>query len=190
MSSLSSSLSFFLAWFGAPAQVGAVMPSSAALADAITAEITPASAPVIELGPGTGAVTRALLRRGVPEERLALVELTGRFARRLEAHFPSARVLNMDATKLAGVEVFAGQRAGAVVSGLPLVLMPLWDVMGVLKGAFHHLAPGGCFYQFTYRLGPPIPPAVLARLGLRAERIGGTLANVPPASVYRITRRR
>lgn len=185
-----SSLSFFLAWFAAPAQVGAVMPSSAALADALTAEVSPASAPVIELGPGTGAVTQALLRRGVPEDRLALVELTAKFARRLEARFPAAHVLNMDATRLRDVELFAGQPAGAVVSGLPLVLMPLWDVMAVLKSAFHHLGPGGCFYQFTYRLGPPVPAAVLARLDLSAQRIGGTLANVPPASVYRIARRR
>lgn len=183
-----SSLSFFLAWFAAPAQVGAVIPSSAALADAITAEITPASAPVIELGPGTGVVTRALLRRGVPEDRLALVELTEKFSRRLEARFPAASVLNMDARRLREVELFAGQPAGAVVSGLPLVLMPLWDVMAVLKSAFHHLAPDGGFYQFTYRLGSPVPTSILARLGLRAERIGGTLVNVPPASVYRITR--
>lgn len=185
-----SSLSFFLAWFAAPAQVGAVMPSSAALADALTAEISPASAPVIELGPGTGAVTQALLRRGVPEDRLALVELTAKFARRLEARFPAAHVLNMDATRLRDVELFAGQPAGAVVSGLPLVLMPLWDVMAVLKSAFHHLAPDGGFYQFTYRFGPPIPRSILARLELDAVRIGGTFANVPPASVYRITRRR
>jgi len=62
--------------------------------------------------------------------------------------------------------------------------------MAVLKSAFHHLAPDGSFYQFTYRFGPPVPRSILARLDLRAERIGGTFANVPPASVYRITRRR
>ena len=78
-----TALSFFLAWLANPLRVGAVSPSSRALADAITAEITPACAPVIELGPGTGVFTRSLIARGIPEERLALIEYSRDFARRL-----------------------------------------------------------------------------------------------------------
>ena len=96
----------------------------------------------------------------------------------------------MDARHLGDFDLFAGKRAGAVVSSLPLVLMPLRSVIAVLKGAFQHLAPGGRFYQYTYRPGPPVAMPVLARLNLRAERIGRTFANLPPATVYRIERQR
>src|SRR4249920_2764998 len=98
-----TTLSFFLAWLSDPLRVGAVSPSGPALADAITREITPACAPVIELGPGTGVFTHSLIRRGIPEERLALIEREHVFARMLERTFPRARVLQMDAARLAEV---------------------------------------------------------------------------------------
>jgi len=171
-------------------RVGAVSPSSPALADAITAEITPACAPVIELGPGTGVFTQSLIRRGIPEDQLALIERGGAFARRLRINFPRAHVLHMDAARLAEVELFDGERAGAVVSGLPLLLMPPRKVTALLAAAFEQLRPDAAFYQFTYGLEPPVPRRTLDRLGLEVVRAGGTLANVPPATVYRIRRRR
>jgi phospholipid N-methyltransferase len=183
-------LSFFLAWLSDPLRVGAVSPSSPALADAITREITPACAPVIELGPGTGVFTRSLIRRGIPEDRLALIERSGAFARALERTFPRAHVLQMDAAGLAGADLFGGERAGAVVSGLPLLLMPPSKVRALLEAAFECLRAGSAFYQFTYGLEPPVPRRTLDRLGLEIARSGGTLANVPPATVYRIRRRR
>ncbi|MET0732857.1 MAG: phospholipid methyltransferase [Casimicrobiaceae bacterium] len=184
-----TTLSFFLAWLADPLRVGAVSPSSPALADAITAEITPDCAPVIELGPGTGVFTRSLIQRGIPEERLALIERGGRFARKLERSFPRARVLQMDAARLAEVDPFDGERAGAVVSGLPLLLIRPGDVLRLLEGAFERLRPDAAFYQFTYGLDPPVPSRILDRLGLEVARLGGTFANVPPAAVYRIRRR-
>jgi phospholipid N-methyltransferase len=184
-----NSLSFFLHWLSDPRQVGAVAPSSPALAGAVTAEIAPESAPVIELGPGSGAVTRALLERGIPQHRLALVERSPRFAAVLKRYFPEARVLCADAAVLASIDVFDGERAGAVVSGLPLRLMPPSKVGAILANAFWRLRPGAAFYQFTYGSRSPVPRAVLDRLGLTATLIGGTFANIPPASVYRIQRR-
>jgi hypothetical protein len=82
-----------------------------------------------------------------------------------------------------------GERAGAVVSGIPLLLMPAKSVIALLEGAFERLRPDGAFYQFTYGRDAPIARPVLDRLGLKAMRIGGTLANFPPAAVYRILRR-
>ena len=164
-------------------------PSSPALADAITREITPACAPVIELGPGTGVFTRSLIERGIPEERLALIERGHIFARELEQSFPRARVMQMDAARLADVDPFSGERAGAVVSGLPLLLMHPRDVLALLEGAFARLRPEAAFFQFTYGLEPPVSRRILERLGLEITRSGGTFANVPPASVYRIRRR-
>jgi phospholipid N-methyltransferase len=180
---------FFCSWVAAPVRVGAVMPSSSVLADAITAEISPATAPVIELGPGTGVFTQALLARGVLEESLALVEYGSDFARLLQLRFPRARTLWMDAARLKDVELFGGARAGAVVSGLPLLSMSPKKVIAILEGSFGHLRPEGAFYQFTYGPRCPVPRALLDRLGLKATRLGWTLANVPPAAVYRIRRR-
>jgi phospholipid N-methyltransferase len=184
-----NSLSFFLHWLSDPIQVGAVAPSSPALAAAMTAEIAPESAPVIELGPGSGAVTRALLHRGIPQHRLALIEQSPRFASALEERFPHARVLCVDAAILASIDVFDGERAGAVVSGLPLLLMSPKKVGAILANAFWRLRPGGAFYQFTYGSRSPVPRPILERLGLTATLIGRTLANIPPAAVYRIQRR-
>ena len=181
--------SFFLAWLANPLRVGALAPSSPALADAITADITPASAPVIELGPGSGVFTRSLIARGIAANQLALIEQDALFADRLRQLFPGALVLEMDAERLSDVDMFDGERAGTVVSGLPLLLMPPKKVIAILEGAFEHLRPGGVFYQFTYGLRSPVSRAILDRIGLVATRVGATVANVPPAQVYRIGRR-
>src|ERR1700687_296134 len=185
-----NSISFFLQWLSDPLQIGAIAPSSPALATAITAEITPESAPVIELGPGNGAFTRALIDRGVPLRQLALIEQSPRFANALEERFPDARVLCVDAADLGSIDVFPGEKAGAVVSGLPLLLMSPGKVGAILASAFKCLRPGGAFYQFTYGSRSPVPRPILERFGLTAKRIGRTLANIPPAAVYRIQPRR
>lgn len=184
-----SALSFFLAWLANPCRVGAIIPSSTALAHAITADLSPASAPVIELGPGTGVFTRSIIARGVPEHRLALIEYAADFVEKLKRDFPHASVHRMDATRLGHIELFDGEPAGAVVSGIPLLLMPAKSVIALMEGAFERLRPDGAFYQFTYGRDAPIARLVLDRLGLKATRIGGTLANLPPAAVYCIRRR-
>lgn len=182
-------LSFIRAWRSHPGRVGAVLPSGALLADVITSEITPASGPVIELGAGTGVFTRALLARGVREDDLLLVEAGPDFAALLAARFPAARVLRMDAARLGQDHLYAGAPVGAVVSGLPLLNMSPKQVVAILQGAFGYLRPDGAFFQFTYGLRCPVSNRLLDRLGLKATRIGGAFFNVPPASVYRITRR-
>ena len=181
-----NSLSFFFHWLSDPGQVGAVAPSSAALASLITSEIKPESAPILELGPGSGAITRMLIDRGIPEDRIALIEESPRFSLALRKKFPAATVLCADAANLGSVQVLSGEKAGAVVSGLPLLLMTPEQVAGVLRGAFHRLRPGGAFYQFTYGSRSPVPANILELTRLQVTRLGATLANIPPATVYRI----
>ncbi|MCX8279293.1 phospholipid methyltransferase [Phyllobacterium sp. 0TCS1.6C] len=180
---------FFRAWLKNPMRVAAIAPSSSTLAKLITSEISHDTGPVIELGPGTGAFTRALIARGVRQEDLALVEFGSEFAAALELHYPRARMLQMDAARLRTIDIFGGRQAGAVVSGLPLLSMPPRKVMAILTGAFRKMTPDGAFYQFTYGPRCPVPRRLLDHLGLEAVRIGGTLANLPPAAVYRIKRR-
>lgn len=182
-------LSFFLAWITAPRRVGAVAPSSAALGELITREISPESAPVLELGPGTGVFTYQLLKRGLHQEDLTLIEYGVDFIGLLQMRFPGARVLWMDAARINTTDICTDVRFGAVISGLPLLNMPPRKVIAILTGAFASLRPGGAFYQFTYGPTCPVPRPILDRLGLRARRVDRLLRNVPPAAVYRLTRR-
>jgi phospholipid N-methyltransferase len=189
MKKLRDTCVFFGAWVRDPLRVGAVAPSSCGLAELITSEITPASVPILEFGPGTGVFTRALLARGIPEDELILVECDPAFAHILQVQFPTARVLSMDAARLGAARILDSEDVGAVVSGLPLVSMTGKKRMAILDGAFRYLRPGTGFYQFTYGPRCPVSRHILDRLGLKAKRLGTVLGNAPPASVYRIRRR-
>jgi phospholipid N-methyltransferase len=173
-------------WLKAPLRVGAIAPSGARLADLITRELLPADAPVIELGAGTGAFTRAILARGIPESQLALVERSAAFARHLRRSFPKARVLEADAGRIDRIAPFGPNGAGAIVCGLPFRSMPKRAVYRIMRSAFRTIRPGGSFYLFTYGHSCPIAPEILARLGLRATLVARTVANLPPARVYRV----
>jgi phospholipid N-methyltransferase len=172
-----------------PRRVGAIAPSGAALADLITREITEKTGPILELGPGTGAFTYKLLKRGVRPQDLTLIEYGSDFMKLLQMRFPGARVLWMDAARLAAERLYDGAPVGAVVSGLPLLNMSTRKVVSILGGAFSYVRPGGAFYQFTYGMSCPIPRPVLDRLGLRATLVDRAFLNVPPAAVYKLTRR-
>ena len=179
----------FRAWLSAPLRVASVTPSGRALSSLITTEISAETGTVIELGPGTGVFTEALLHRGVSEENLVLVEYGPEFANQLSDRFPAARTVQMDAARLRKLPLHAKAPVGAVVSGLPVLSMPLRRVHAILDGAFSHLRHGGAFYQFTYGPRCPVARPLLERLGLKATYVGRTFANIPPAAVYRITRR-
>lgn len=181
---------FFRSWISNPLRVASVTPSGESLARLITQEIAPLDGPVIELGPGTGVFTRALLARGVAESDLTLIEYGPEFMAGLQRRFPQARALQMDAAKLAHADLFDGEPVGAVISGLPLLSMSPRKVTAILAGAFSYMRPGAAFYQFTYGPRCPVPRPILDRLGLKAVHIGHTVRNLPPAAVYRISRRK
>lgn len=181
-------LRFARSWAADPLRVAAIAPSSRSLARLITRDIAPISGPILELGPGTGVFTAALIARGFDEADLTLVELGSAFAGLLRTRFPRARVIEADAARLDPAALFPITKAGATVSGLGLLSMRPRAVIAILKSAFACMNPDGAFFQFTYGPTCPVPPAILARLGLKAARTGGTWANLPPASVYRIER--
>lgn len=187
-STRSDFMHFFRSWMSNPMQVSAIAPSSVRLARLMTREIEALDEPILELGPGTGVFTRALLARGVRESDLTLIEFGAEFVDVLAQRFPQARIVQMDAGRIAGSGLFEHKPVGAVVSGLPLLSMPPTQVAAILSGAFSVLRPDGAFYQFTYGPRCPVPRPVLEQLGLQARRIGGTMRNLPPASVYRISR--
>jgi len=188
---LNDNLHLLRAWLRDPRSVGALAPSGPALARLMTAHVDHAHGPVIELGPGTGVFTRALLERGLPGHRLVLVETDPVLAGALAQRYPHARVLRMDAAGLGHASsLFGDERASAVISGLPLLSIPADKVAAIVEGVFERqLQPDGVLYQFTYGLRCPVPRALRQRLGLEAERIGGAWLNLPPAWVWRIRRR-
>ena len=79
-------------------------------------------------------------------------------------------------------------QAQAVISGLPLLTMGLRAQWNVVGACMQSLRAGAAMYQFTYMTKCPIAPEILARQSLRAERIGSAMFNLPPASVYRISK--
>jgi phosphatidylethanolamine/phosphatidyl-N-methylethanolamine N-methyltransferase len=162
--------------------------SGPALAEAITQAIDPAAGPVLELGPGTGVFTRALIARGVAEADLILVELDPVLAARLRIAFPQALVLCCKAGSVTA-DLLEGRCPAAVVSGLPLLNFPGEEVERIMDATFAAARLGAALYQFTYAPRCPVREDILARLGLVARRTARVWRNVPPAFVYRIARR-
>jgi phosphatidylethanolamine/phosphatidyl-N-methylethanolamine N-methyltransferase len=174
---------FIRTWIEKPLTVGAVTPSGRALARTMAAYVDPATpGPIVELGPGTGPVTEALVAQGVDPSRLVLVEFDPTFCRILRSRFPAATVVQGDAYSLK--RLLAGllqQPAAAIVSGLPLFTKPLRVRLRLVFEAFGLMAPGAPFVQFTYHAVPPIPKR-LDRV--RAEASERIWMNIPPARVW------
>ncbi len=181
---------FFAAWLRNPLRTAAIVPSGPSLARLITREISPGTGPVIELGPGTGVFTYALLKRGVDPRDLILIEFNPDFVSILRRRFPHSTVIQADATQLADLDISPPGFCRNIISGLGLLAMNNLQVEAVLRGSFHYLAPFGSFYQFTYAMRCPVNTELLAELGLRSEEIGRSFRNVPPASVHKIQRHR
>lgn len=177
---------FFRSWLRNPLKTAAVAPSSRSLAHLMTKDIAPSDR-VVELGPGTGVFTRALVSRGVPASQLTLVESNAEFVGLLRNRFAEAHVVHADAA-FDSWPLADGADADAVVSGLPLLSMSAADVSAVLSQAFTRLTANGGFYQFTYGPKCPVRASVLAQSHLGATLMGRTVRNLPPASVYRIHR--
>lgn len=187
-------LRFFGQWLKNPKQTASVTPSSPELAAALLKELPGDTRRVIELGGGTGAITRAILAHGVAASDLLVVELNAELQRRLQADIPDAVVLAEDAARLPAVADASGWLAAgpadAVVSGLGLLAMDRDHQRAILGAAFTCLQPNGYFIQFTYGPLSPVSNGVLEDLGLSARRGEFVLRNVPPATVWVISRRR
>ncbi len=144
--------------------------------------IGPDTGRVVEFGPGTGSLTRAILDTGLPRENLTLFELDPSFAEHIAFAFPGT-VLHLAGADTAADHVAPG--VGAVVSGLPLLSMPEPICHAIVSAAFRILAPGAPYIQFTYGPRPPVPQATIEALGLSIESGAKVWGNLPPARVYR-----
>jgi len=175
---------FLKSWIDSPGRTGAVAPSSPFLARRMASYVDPQSeGPIVEIGPGTGPVTEALIARGIDESRLVLVEFCPEFCELLRRRFPRATVIEGDAyalsTTLAG---HLAEPASAVVSSLPLFNRPPPERVALVEDAFAHvLRAGAPFIQFTYAVISPVPRK---GTGLKAHVSDWVLRNIPPARVW------
>lgn len=174
---------FLRSWLERPLVMGAVTPSGKVLARTMASFVdTRIPGPILELGPGTGPVTDALIRRGVAQDRLVLVEFDPEFCQLLKRRFPKATIVQGDAYDLA--ETLTGvlsEPVAATVSSLPLFTKPMEQRTDLLETAQSLMHPDAPFIQFTYAVVPPIParsPAYRTRASNRIWR------NLPPARVW------
>jgi mannose-6-phosphate isomerase len=168
-----------------PRHIGAAVPSSRALARRMASHVIPSDGGfVVEVGAGTGAVTEALLERGVPPDRLIAVERSERLAEHLRRHFPHVNVVTGDAGDLRALLRHHGDLAregvSAVISSLPLRSLPREDAARIAEEFRVLLRPGGVLIQFTYSLRTPSHWTLSRFKHLRGSVIWG---NLPPARV-------
>lgn len=176
---------FLAAWLRNPKQMGAIAPSGEPLARAMAAQVPASARVVVELGPGTGAITRALLKRLPDPPRLLLVEKEPAMVAALARRYPAVEVLTGDAVQLERLLLRMGiEQVDVVVSSLPLLSMRPRVAVKILLQIFSVLGPEGSLVQYTYSLASPISSRLAARLGLSATRATVVLRNLPPASVW------
>jgi phosphatidylethanolamine/phosphatidyl-N-methylethanolamine N-methyltransferase len=173
--------------------MGAVIPSGRLLAEemarATVAALEGRAGHVVELGAGTGEVTKALLAAGIPASRLALVERDPELATFLRRHFTEPQIIEGDAARLPRLLAQHGIASiAAVVSSLPLLSLPTDIVNGIVHGVFDALPRGAALIQFTYGPTPPVPRALRQGLRLTGSRGRRIWRNVPPAVVWTFRR--
>ncbi len=176
---------FFRRWLANPLQMGSVIPSSPALCRRVATQIRrgPGEA-VLELGAGTGVISRALLAGGVPPEQLFVLEIVPSMAAHLRRTLPGVSVVEGDARFLPDLIPSRWHgRIGSVVCGIPLVLLPLAEQRRFID-SIEAVAPGRGFLHYSYCATSPLP---WRKHRLAAKREAWTPLNFPPASVWRYT---
>jgi phosphatidylethanolamine/phosphatidyl-N-methylethanolamine N-methyltransferase len=162
-----------------PRGVSAPTPSGPVLARAIAAQVdVQRDGLIIELGPGTGVVTGALLDRGVSPDRIVAIEQTACFAELVARRFPAVRVHEGDALNFERY-LDQGANVAAIVSGLPLLQMPRTTGRSLIRRGLACQGQGGRFIQLSYSWRPPVEPDPCVKL-----RKIAIWRNLPPAHIW------
>ena len=183
----SERLRFLGAMIRSPRGVGSIVPTGRPVSQLIASHVNAAShLPVLELGPGTGPVTRQILARGVAPSRLHLVEYSADLHAHLRHTFPDVNVIHGNAFDLDGA--FAGRgpmQFDCGISGIPLLNFGHAERNALLEDALARVPPGRPMVQITYGPRPPVVPDDPAIAYQGSRRI---MRNVPPASVWLYSR--
>jgi phosphatidylethanolamine/phosphatidyl-N-methylethanolamine N-methyltransferase len=176
-------LRFFKGWLDKPKAVGAIMPTSSVTARRMASVIDTASGlPVLELGPGTGVITRAILERGVDPKDLYTVEYSEDFVGFLRREFPEVHVIQGDAFDLdKTLGEFSGLKFDAVVSAVPLLSFPVPKRIAYVEDLLDRMPEGRPIIQLTYGPLSPVPPG---RGNYTVSHFDFIFRNVPPTQLW------
>lgn len=173
---------FFGLWLQKPLRIAAASPSGSYLADVLADCVElERPGPVLELGAGTGSLTRGLIRAGCSPERIIAVESEPRLAAVLRRQFPGATVIEGDATRIGQYLAGRVERLSTVVSSLPIKWFPLKAQRAIVEPCLELLGPGGRFLQVTNAFASPLPRS---RLGISGREIGRVWRNLLPAQIW------
>ncbi len=178
---------FILRCLRNPRQLGAVLPTSGHVGTFLARHAdVEADFPIIELGGGSGSVTRALIKSGIAPSRLYVIELDPELAAYLKKTLPDVTVIQGDAANLSSIlpaDIIG--KVQRVISSLPMINMPPAIRRKILESCFEVMTPGGIYLQFTYAPLSSINDKIHQ---LKKKRLGTILRNVPPATVWQYTR--
>ncbi|ACI98959.1 class I SAM-dependent methyltransferase [Rhodospirillum centenum] len=178
---------FFKRWMANPLTMASITPSSPALGRLIARNVRrEPDEVVVEYGGGTGPITRCLLEAGIPASRLFTAEIDPNLANYLRRQFPDVTILEGDVRNIRQMlpEQHIG-KVGTVVVGIPMILIPLSAQQVIVDEIFKIMPEGRYFLAYTYSTGSPLKHK---ELGMKARRVGFTLANIPPAHVWAYSR--
>ncbi|GLS31970.1 phosphatidylethanolamine N-methyltransferase /phosphatidyl-N-methylethanolamine N-methyltransferase [Mesorhizobium albiziae] len=176
-------LRFFKGWIDKPKAVGSIVPTSSVTARRMASVIDPNSGlPVLEVGPGTGVITRAILARGIKPENLHAVEYSEDFVRHLRKHYPGVDVIQGDAFDL---DKTLGDKRDmifdSVVSGVPLLNFPVTQRIAYLEGLLKRIPAGRPVVQLTYG---PLSPIPAGRGNYTVKHFDFVIRNIPPTQLW------
>ncbi|MCY1664972.1 phospholipid N-methyltransferase PmtA [Rhizobium sp. SL86] len=178
---------FFKGWIDGPKRVGAILPTSGITARRMASVITPKSGlPVLELGPGTGIITKAILQRGISPENLVSIEFSTDFFQHLTRNFPGVHFINGDAFDLQNtLGSFKDVQFDAVISAIPMLSFPMERRIALLEDLLDRMPHGRPVMQITYG---PVSPIVAKPDRYRIKHFDFVVRNIPPAQLWVYTR--
>jgi phosphatidylethanolamine/phosphatidyl-N-methylethanolamine N-methyltransferase len=176
-------LKFFKGWIDKPKAVGSIIPTSSVTARRMASVVDITSGlPVLEVGPGTGVITKAILKHGVKPADLYTVEYSHDFVVHLKRNYPGVNVIEGDAfdlDKTLGAK--AGLKFDSVVSGVPLLNFPVAARVRYVESLLDRIPQGRPIVQLTYGPKSPLPPG----LGdYSVERFDFIIRNIPPTTLW------
>lgn len=187
MSSSVGTKLFLLRVLRNPRQLGAVAPSSRHLGALLARHAAiDENSPIVELGGGSGSLTRALIKANIDPARIYVVELDKELALYLKKAFPQVNIIHGNASELG--KILPSEIVGKVrriVSGLPMINMPEVVRRQILESCFEIMAPDGAYLQYTYS---PRSSIDAEAYHLKKQRIGTIFLNLPPATVWQYTK--
>ena len=174
---------FFKGWIDGPKSVGAILPTSSVTARRMTSVIEPSSGlPVLELGPGTGIITKAIIDRGVSPENLVSIEYSTDFFQHLTRTIPGVNFINGDAFDLdRTLGDWKDRTFDAVISAIPLLSFPMEQRIALLEDLLDRMPAGRPMVQITYS---PVSPIDARPDRFQIKHLDFVVRNIPPAQLW------